>query len=357
MKEDFGDRYIFRWMSAAKILEEKVEACDFVSAARRTVSSGAIATPDTQVGSSGSGSICSDCIRAPRTGLVLCSSGWRVRPLERGSVDLYNRMSIHTSGRFCGDALGGEHALAVGLSGGGGLGFPLLLEDTALVVHGAETRSAVHGLGVVRADLGHVVNVGGEVLFVDHGKPVLGHALHGSHEGCKADRRRLERCEVVINDGKLSQELGHLHHVVPYRRLACRRLQQQHVMPGESKRRRRVDLPSQFVEDRPLHGSNVLLGEVSPAQLDERGHAQLVGVVELAGQVKRRHRNKLKGPFIDRTLAEVAVQIREGYGDDLPVVVKVVDDLVGPLADFGPPVLVDAGGGGVGSDGVGRRCG
>ena len=112
-----------------------------------------------------------------------------------------------------------------------------------------------------------------------------------------------------------------------------------------------------LLEDRPLHGGNVLLGEVSPAQLDERGHAQLVGVVELAGQVERRHRNQLKGPFVDRTLAEVAVQIREGYGDDLPVVVKVVDDLVGPLADFGPPVLVDAGGGGVGSDGVGRRCG
>ena len=46
-----------------------------------------------------------------------------------------------------------------------------------------------------------------------------------------------------------------------------------------------------------------------------------------------------------------------GHGDDLPVVVEVIDDLVGPFADLGAPILVDAGGGGVCADGVGRGGG
>ena len=136
--------------------------------------------------------------------------------MDRSDVGLTNGMGVDTSGRLGGDALGDEQSLTVGLCGGGSLSFLLLLKDTALVVHGAEARSAVHYLGIVRADLGQVVDVGGEGLFVHHCKPVLGHTLHGSHQGGKADRRRLERGEVIINDGKLGQELGHLHHIVPY---------------------------------------------------------------------------------------------------------------------------------------------
>ena len=79
--------------------------------------------------------------------------------------------------------------------------------------------------------------------------------------------------------------------------------------------------------------------------------------------MERRHGQKLERPLVHGALAEVAIEIVHGYGDDLAVVIQMIDDLVGPLADLGTPNLVDTAGGlgGVGgratagSDGVGQR--
>ena len=56
------------------------------------------------------------------------------------------------------------------------------------------------------------------------------------------------------------------------------------------------------------------------------------------------HGDELEGLFVDRTPAEMPVQIRKRDGNDLPIVAKVVHDLVRPLADLRAPVLVDTGG-------------
>ena len=69
---------------------------------------------------------------------------------------------------------------------------------------------------------------------------------------------------MVVDDGKLGQEFGNLHHVVPYSWITCRRLEQQNIMSGESKRRRRMYLPSQFTveiksEKDELHVSGLVI--------------------------------------------------------------------------------------------------
>lgn len=89
------------------------------------------------------------------------------------------------------------------------------------------------------------------------------------------------------------------------------------------------------------------------------------GTVQLRGQMERRHGQKLERPLVHGALGEVAIEIVHGYGDDLPVVIQMIDDLVGPLTDLGPPVFVDTavglggvggrGGAAAGSDGVGQR--
>lgn len=54
--------------------------------------------------------------------------------------------------------------------------------------------------------------------------------------------------------------------------------------------------------------------------------------IKLGGQIQSRHGGKLERTCVDRkTLAEVAevsVEIVEGYGDNLPIAVEVVNDLV-----------------------------
>ena len=110
----------------------------------------------------------------------------------------------------------------------------------------------------------------------------------------------------------------------------------------------------------------MLLVEISSTEIPEHVHRELLipGTVKLRGQIECRHGRKLERPLVDRALGEVAVEIVHRYGDDLPVIIQMIDDLVGPLADLGPPGFVDTTGGlggvaggtiGSGSDGVGQR--
>ena len=78
----------------------------------------------------------------------------------------------------------------------------------------------------------------------------------------------------------------------------------------------------------------MFLGEVSTAQFDERGHADLGVVVELAGKVERCHGDELELSLVDRLHAEVPIKVGEGDGHDLAIVVEVIDHLVRPLADL-----------------------
>ena len=109
-----------------------------------------------------------------------------------------------------------------------------------------------------------------------------------------------------------------------------------------------------LLQDRTFHCTDVLIGEISFTHRTEHLHRNLLipGTVELAGHVQRCDRHKLEGLLVDQALADIAVQVVQGYGDDFAIEVKVVDDLVGPLADLGAPVFVDAGsrGGGAGGD-------
>ena len=49
-----------------------------------------------------------------------------------------------------------------------------------------------------------------------------------------------------------------------------------------------------LLEDRFFPRSNVLLGEVAHAELDERQHAQLVRIVQFSSQTERRHGDELE---------------------------------------------------------------
>lgn len=72
----------------------------------------------------------------------------------------------------------------------------------------------------------------------------------------------------------------------------------------------------------------MLIGEVSSAQLNEGRHTKFARFVELTCQVETRHCHQLKGTPVDSTFAEITIQIVERDSDNLPVVIKVVNDLV-----------------------------
>ena len=107
----------------------------------------------------------------------------------------------------------------------------------------------------------------------------------------------------------------------------------------------RMDVPRESLQHGVFHGHDVLGQEVSAAELNEGGHAELARFKELDGEVEGGHGGQLENATVHRACGKIPVKIGHGHVDHLPVEVEMVHNLVAPLTDFFTPQLVDLGGG------------
>mmetsp|Transcript_22504 Transcript_22504/g.46919 ORF Transcript_22504/g.46919 Transcript_22504/m.46919 type:complete len:327 (-) Transcript_22504:257-1237(-) len=167
-----------------------------------------------------------------------------------------------------------------------------------------------------------------------------GEGAESGQDRGEGDRAREEGDEVAVADGELRQEYGYLEDLLDTLFGA-----EEQQVPDHDAGRHGVDSPLDLLEQHPLHDQHVIPREDPLAEVHEvveaaAGRAAVGRGRQLDGQVEGGHCSELVALFGDGT--EGGVTVEDGHRDrhELAGVPVVVDDLVLPVNDPAPPLLV-----------------